>query len=151
MTTGLRSPRNCSAGRRLGAGRYNSDLGDGTRLRFFRSNRFQQVGISFYSNDEPVDPMPTAEETQWLKDNGFDRYRPQAKGRTMQLVNREQKGEIEEMEEIRGEQWAKLLRVKFRMEMDFAAKQTFVEFANSIRVKNGLDPIESSIGKRSRF
>jgi hypothetical protein len=132
-------------------GRYNIDLGDGRRLRFFRSNRFQQVGISFYSNDESVDPKPSGEETEWLKSNGFDRYRPQAKGRTMQLVSQDQKEEIDEMEDKRGEQSAKFLRAKFRMETDLAAEQAFVEFANSIRVKNGLEPVESSIGERARF
>lgn len=122
-------------------GIHSVNIGGGRFLRFLRSNRYQQVGISFYSNSPDVDPKPTPEETEMLKEAGFERYRPDGKMRTMQLLAPEQKQEIAELEESKGERAATYLRSRLRSEGHQQAHEKFLELANEFRARQGMEPV----------
>lgn len=115
------------------------DLGDGRRLEFYRNNQYQQVGVRFTA-PEGVNPKPSAEETQWLKDQGYEKWRPETKSRTMQLLTPEQKNEIAAIEEINQDD-AIYTKARMRAKADFDAQATVVELANIIRGRNGLRPV----------
>ncbi len=130
-------------------GRHSIDVGDGRKLCFLRINRFQQVGISFAPTKEGTDAKPSPEETQWLKEHGFTTWRPEFKARTLQLLNPEQKADISSVEVAQGKEPAMALRSKYREANDLMAHQTFVELANKIREKNGLQPVDFVFSDKS--
>jgi hypothetical protein len=100
-------------------GRHRINLGDGRHLALSRSNRWQQMRIEFLADRDEVDPRPSKEDTEFLKQNGF-RWRGEEKAWTRQLAKNTE------------ENWAA------RGNSDLEAHQKFVELANRIRQRNGL-------------
>jgi hypothetical protein len=105
-------------------GRHRIDLGDGRVLRLSRSERWQQMRIEFLAGREGVDPKPKAEDgdTQWLKDHGW-RWRNEEKAWTKQLAKNTD------------ENWAA------RGNSDQESHEQFVDLANRIRQRHGLEPV----------
>jgi hypothetical protein len=126
-------------------GRHLIHLGDGRRIRFIRNNAMQQVGITFEA-DEGIDPRPSKEDTEFLKEHGF-RWRGPEKLWTLQLISPNDKEEIETIAADQGEQQARLERGKRRSAADRAAEEVFVTLANTIRVRNHQEPIAYNFGQ----
>lgn len=105
-------------------GRHRIDLGDGRILRLSRSDRWQQLRIEFIAAKEGVDPKPKTEDgdTQWLREHGW-RWRGEEKAWTRQLDKNTE------------ENWAA------RGNSDLEAHEQFVELANRIRARKGLEPV----------
>jgi len=109
-------------------GRHGIDLGDGRRLVLLLSRRWHQNMIQFLPTKEGVDPRPSKEDTEFLKQNGWT-WRPQEKGWTRQLEK--------SSEETRFA----------RAYSDRDAEDQFVTLANTIRARNGLEPTAYSFGQ----
>lgn len=118
------------------------DVGDGRRIHLYRNNAMQQVGIRFIAA-EGTDPWPSKEDTQFLKDHGF-RWRGEEKLWTRQFLTPEDKERLGAMEAAEGTEQAKLARSRLRIQVMQEAEQLFVQLANEIRSRNGLEPIHFS-------
>lgn len=121
------------------------DVGEGRRIHLYRNNAMQQVGIRFTAA-EGSDPRPSKEDTQFLKDNGF-RWRGDEKLWTRQFLTPEDKERLGSMEETDGSEQAKLARSRLRIQVMQEVEQLFVQLANEIRGRNGLEPIHFSVGQ----
>jgi hypothetical protein len=111
-------------------GRHRINLGDGRHLTLSRSNRWQQMQIRFIPDRDDVDPRPSKEDTDLMKEYGF-RWRAEEKAWTKQLDKNTE------------ENWAA------RGNSDLAAHEQFVELANRIRQRNGLEAV-SGISSEGR-
>lgn len=127
-------------------GRHLIHLGDGRRLRFIRNNALQQVGIAFEATEEGVDPRPTLEDTEFLKQHGF-RWRSPEKLWTLQLLSPTDKEEVAAIAAAQGEQQARLERGKRRTAADRDAEAAFVTLANAIRTRNGQESVAYDFGR----
>ncbi len=128
-------------------GRHSISLGDGKLMRLFRHNRFQQNAIIF-SAPEGDDPKPPKEATALLLDRHW-RWRPeiQEKPWTKQFLSPDDKAAIEQIQAEKGEQAARAERSRRRAAGDRLAEEDFVEVANLIRQKNGLEPVDYNFGR----
>lgn len=108
-------------------GRHSIDLGDGRTLKLSRSNRWQQMRIEFVSQKDGVDPRPSKEDTEFLKQHGW-RWRAEEKAWTRQLDRNTDDNRFA------------------RANSDRAAEDQFVTLANAIRARNGLEPVSYQIG-----
>jgi hypothetical protein len=109
-------------------GRHTINLGDGRHLRLFRDNQFKQNAIKFEADRDDVDPRPTKEDTQFMKEHGF-RWRGNEGVWTAQLEHNTEENRYA------------------RANSDKAAEDAFVELANTIRARNGLEPVSYSFNQ----
>jgi len=121
------------------------DLGDGRRIQLLRNDAMQQACVTFTAK-EGVDPRPTKEDTQQLKDNGFW-WRGKEKMWTRQFFSSEDKEYLAGVEAEKGEQQAKIERGRMRADAMRESERVFLDLANSIRQRNGLPPSDMSIGQ----
>jgi hypothetical protein len=121
------------------------DLGDGRRIHFIRNNAMQQVGITFAAK-EGVDPRPSKEDTQFLKDHGF-RWRGGEKIWTRQFFTPEDKEHLGKVEAEQGQQQARVERGRIRVRVMSEAEGVFEALANTIRQRNGLEPSQLSFSR----
>ena len=126
--------------------RHGINLGDGRTAHFGRSNQFQQVHI-FITAPEGVDPRPSKEDTQFLKDHGF-RWRGGEQAWSKQLLSPDDKAEIEAIKAEHGEHEAARERSKRRGNADAEAQAVFVTLANTIRGRNGQEPIDYTVAEQ---
>lgn len=108
-------------------GRHTIDLGDGRLLKLSRSNRWQQMRIEFKAQREDVDPRPAKEDTEFMKGNGW-RWRAEEKAWTRQLERNSDENRFA------------------RADSDRQGEDQFVELANRIRARNGLEPVSYQLG-----
>jgi hypothetical protein len=108
--------------------RHTIDLGDGHRLKFSRSNRWQQSRIEFTA-PENQDPKPNAKYTRWLRDRGWQ-WRDKEKAWTKQLAKNSEDHRFA------------------RADTDRANEDQFAELANLIRQDKGLGPVHQADEQR---
>jgi hypothetical protein len=101
--------------------RHGIALGDGRRLRLFRSDRFKQARIEF------ITPLGKAGEPDenyapWLREHGWT-PRPEERAWTKQLAKNTDETRFA------------------RANSDLAYELEFIELANLIRKANGLEPV----------
>jgi uncharacterized protein YkwD len=107
--------------------RHGIDLGDGRWMQLSRSNRWQQMQIRFIPQREDVDPRPSKQDTAFLKEHSW-RWRG----------DRNEKYWSRQLEKNTPE------NPDARANSDRDAELQFVELANRIRQRNGLEPVSYS-------
>lgn len=117
----------------------------GLKMRLLRSDKMQQSRIMFLA-EEGIDPRPPEEDKEFMKSRGFH-WRSRDLAWERQFFNAEQKAEINEALNENDELKVRQLRSKYRIESDRIGQDTFVELANRIRERNGLEPIDYSFGQ----
>lgn len=103
-------------------GRHQIDIGDGRKMRLYLNRRFFQNAIQFTAPDGQ-NPKPDAEATTWLKDHGWT-WRNQDFVWTKQLERNSEQAPYA------------------RAGSDKQAEDEFVELANCIRERKGLEPVQ---------
>jgi hypothetical protein len=83
---------------------------------------FEIVSMEFLPDRDDVDPRPSKEDTDFMKERGW-RWRGEEKAWTKQLARNTE------------EKWAA------RGDSDLEAHKEFVELANLIRQRNGHEPV----------
>jgi hypothetical protein len=108
--------------------------GDGRWLRFSRSQRWQQGRIEFVPQKEGEDAKPRPEDgdTKWLRERGWQ-WRGDQKAWTKQLERNTEED------------------IYARGKSHTAAHAEFLELANRIRERNGLEPVAAISNERTPF
>lgn len=117
----------------LGQG-HRIATGDGRWLRFSRSVRWQQGRIEFLPQKEGEDAKPKAEDgdTKWLREHGWQ-WRSSEKAWSKQLERNTEED------------------IYARGKSHTAAHAEFIELANRIRERNGLEPVLAMSNERTPF
>ncbi|MFO0966435.1 MAG: hypothetical protein U0793_12740 [Gemmataceae bacterium] len=105
-----------------------TDLGDGRRLTLTRDRRFQQERIQFVALSDDVDPRPSVDDVEFLKQHGY-KWRSESRAWVRQLAK-----STEENRTARGDS-------------DKAAEDAYAKLANRIRERNGLPATQYSLSE----
>ena len=109
-------------------GRHMIDIGDGRKMRLFLNRKFNQNAIQFTA-PEGENSKPAPEDIGFLKDHGFQ-WRNDERVWTKQLARN-----TDENRYARGDS-------------DKEAEDEFVELANRIRARKGMQPVEYSFSEQ---